>query len=109
MHIDWTIGAGDSLRETLDYWLEHNGSIAYSNKILDEVLNVEKEIARQPLFLAKFLDEILDNKGTAADSDADEDPALPRKAQTNGTMVHITAIFGFALAGLVVQDVVRER
>ena len=58
MHIDWTIGAGDSLRETLDYWVEHNGSIAYSNKILDEVLNVEKEIARQPLFLAKFLDEI---------------------------------------------------
>ncbi len=41
--------------------------------------------------------------------DADEDPALPRKAQTNGTMVHITAIFGFALAGLVVQDIVRER
>lgn len=58
MHIDWTIGAGDSLRETLDYWVEHNRSIAYSNKILDEVLNVEKEIARQPLFLAKFLDEI---------------------------------------------------
>lgn len=58
MHIDWTIGAGDSLRETLDYWVEHNGSIAYSNKILDEVLNVEKEIARQPLFLARFLDEI---------------------------------------------------
>lgn len=58
MHIDWTIGAGDSLRETLDYWVEHNGSIAYSNKILDEVINVEKEIARQPLFLAKFLDEI---------------------------------------------------
>ncbi len=58
MHIDWTIGAGDSLRETLDYWVEHNGNIAYSNKILDEVLNVEKEIARQPLFLAKFLDEI---------------------------------------------------
>ena len=58
MQIDWTIGAGDSLRETLDYWVEHNGSIAYSNKILDEVLNVEKEIARQPIFLAKFLDEI---------------------------------------------------
>lgn len=58
MHIDWTIGAGDSLRETLDYWVEHNGSIAYSNKILDEVLNVEKEVVSQSLFLARFLDEI---------------------------------------------------
>jgi len=58
MHIDWTIGAADCLRETLDYWVEHNGSVAYSNKILDEVLKVEKEIARRPLFLAKFLDEI---------------------------------------------------
>ena len=30
------------------------------------------------------------------------------KAQINGTMAHITAIFGFMLAGLVLQDVMRE-
>ena len=29
------------------------------------------------------------------------------KAQINGTMAHITAIFGFMLAGLVLQDVVN--
>jgi|GEM_PF-4495472 len=23
MHIDWTAGAADCLRETLDYWVEH--------------------------------------------------------------------------------------
>ncbi len=27
------------------------------------------------------------------------------KAQTNGTLVHITAIFGFTLAGLIIQDI----
>ena len=29
------------------------------------------------------------------------------KAQINGTLAHITAIFGFTLAGLVMQDVVK--
>jgi tRNA A37 threonylcarbamoyladenosine dehydratase len=39
------------------------------------------------------------------------DPALVNhewcssKAQINGTMAHITAIFGFMLAGLVMQDI----
>ena len=55
MHIDWTIGAADCLRETLDYWVEHNGSVAYSNKILDEVLKVEKEIARRTSFFSQIL------------------------------------------------------
>ena len=32
----------------------------------------------------------------------------PRKARTNGSLVHITGIFGFTLAGLVVQDI-REK
>jgi tRNA A37 threonylcarbamoyladenosine dehydratase len=31
-----------------------------------------------------------------------------QKAQINGSMVHITGVFGFNLAGLVVQDVVRK-
>jgi tRNA A37 threonylcarbamoyladenosine dehydratase len=30
------------------------------------------------------------------------------KAQINGTLAHITAIFGFTLAGLVVQDVMKQ-
>ncbi len=42
------------------------------------------------------------------------DPALlnhewcSSKAQINGTLAHITGIFGFTLAGLVVQDILRE-
>lgn len=31
------------------------------------------------------------------------------KAQINGTVAHITAIFGFTLAGLVVQDIYRKK
>ena len=32
---------------------------------------------------------------------------LPAKAQVNGTLAHITAIFGFMLAGLVVEDMLK--
>ena len=31
------------------------------------------------------------------------------KAQINGTVAHITAIFGFTLAGLVIEDAIKER
>ena len=31
------------------------------------------------------------------------------KAQINGTLAHITALFGFMLAGLVIQDAVKEN
>ena len=31
-----------------------------------------------------------------------------RKTQVNGTVVHVTAVFGFTLAGLVIQDIVRK-
>jgi tRNA A37 threonylcarbamoyladenosine dehydratase len=30
------------------------------------------------------------------------------KAQINGTVAHTTAIFGFMLAGLVIQDILGE-
>lgn len=47
-------------------------------------------------FKCVFSDELLDNAGT---------PGEPR---ANGSMVHITAVFGFTLAGLVIEDVVRH-
>ena len=37
-----------------------------------------------------------------------EDSWGAMKARLNGTVAHTTAIFGFALAGLVVQDVERR-
>ena len=56
-------------------------------------------------FKCVYSDELLKNRG---------DPSLlnhelsSSKAQINGTVVHITAIFGFMLAGLVMEDIVQE-
>ena len=54
-------------------------------------------------FLCVYSDELLENKGCPPDDD--EVPSTFNKPQTNGTLAHITAIFGFMLAGLVVQDI----
>ena len=72
-------------------------------------------------FLCVYSEERLNNKGTtiscttadcfcSGNSTNEGDPALlnhdwnSKKAQINGTLVHITAVFGFMLAGLVVED-----
>lgn len=57
-------------------------------------------------FLAVFSDEVLPNLG--ADSYLVDETSPYRKAQTNGTIAHITAIFGFTLAGLVIKDIHRK-
>jgi tRNA A37 threonylcarbamoyladenosine dehydratase len=57
-------------------------------------------------FLCVFSDEVLENKGEQSVSDVPESSMKDtRKANINGTIAHITAIFGFTLAGLVVQDI----
>ena len=48
-------------------------------------------------FLCVYSDELLENKMPIDPDD-----------KGNGTIAHITAIFGFMLAGLVVQDAVKE-
>ena len=72
-------------------------------------------------FLCVYSDELLENKGHNATCGTEQcmcpkakigpgDPTLlnhewcSSKAQINGTLAHITAIFGFMLAGLVIQD-----
>ena len=76
-------------------------------------------------FQCVFSDELLENKGHNATCGTEQcmcpkakngpgDPSLlnhewcSSKAQINGTLAHITAIFGFMLAGLVVQDAIKE-
>jgi len=61
----------------------------------------------QKKFLCVYSDELLSNEGPAPDEE--QQPALFNKPQTNGSLVHITAIFGFTLAGLVVQDIMRNE
>ena len=55
-------------------------------------------------FKCVFSDELLENKTTVSTNRLPIDP----DDKGNGSIVHITAIFGFMLAGLVVQDVVKN-
>ena len=76
-------------------------------------------------FQCVYSDELLQNKGHNATCGTEQcvcpkakmgpgDPSLlnhewcSSKAQINGTLAHITAIFGFMLAGLVIQDIVHS-
>ena len=54
-------------------------------------------------FLCVYSDEMLDNHGQPSDW---KDPETNRRI--NGTIAHITAIFGFTLASLVVRAVVEK-
>ena len=56
-------------------------------------------------FQVVYSDELLENRGCPADDG--EEPSQFNKPQTNGTLAHITAIFGFMLAGLVIQDTTK--
>ena len=62
-------------------------------------------------FLCVYDDEVLPNAGTV--NYALEEPSTgcgsTSKAVTNGTMAHITAIFGFTLSGLILQDIVSRH
>ena len=76
-------------------------------------------------FQCVYSDELLENKGHNATCGTEQcmcpkakigpgDPTLlnhewcSSKAQINGTLAHITAIFGFMLAGLVIQDIAHS-
>lgn len=53
-------------------------------------------------FQCVYDEEVLLNRGSAVSPD--EDPGLFRKACVNGSVAHITGIFGLTLAGLVIND-----
>lgn len=55
-------------------------------------------------FLCVFSDELLSNREDSPLSDT-PDSLNPAKAHTNGSLHHITAMFGLTLAGLVVKDI----
>ena len=56
-------------------------------------------------FQVVYSDELLENRGSL--SEEHETPSPFNKPQTNGSLAHITAIFGFTLAGLVIQDATK--
>ena len=67
-----------------------------------------KNVMPTKKFYCIFSDEVLDNKGVFSADDSTQSIWDERKARINGTMVHITAIFGFMLSGLLIQDVVKK-
>lgn len=57
-------------------------------------------------FLCVYSDELVPNLG---EPHADDGAPLEfHKVQINGTLAHTTAIFGFMLAGLVIQDIIKK-
>jgi tRNA A37 threonylcarbamoyladenosine dehydratase len=77
-------------------------------------------------FLCVFSEEMLESKGSVSTCGTDKclcpktkngpgDPELAdhewcsQKAVINGTVAHITAIFGFTIAGLVIQDIYNRN
>ena len=87
-----------------------------------------KRLKRKPArkFLCVYSDELLENKGHNASCGTDKcmcpkamngpgDAAMlnhewcSSKAQINGSLMHITAIFGMTIAGLVAKDVVGKE
>lgn len=57
-------------------------------------------------FFCVYSPELLSNQG---ENSTETDAGMFKKAQINGTVAHITAIFGFTIAGLVVQDIYKNR
>ena len=63
-------------------------------------------------FQCIYSEELLENKG----KDTFQETSVPlaendwhaAKIHTNGTITHTTAIFGFMLAGLVIQDIIKK-
>lgn len=58
-------------------------------------------------FQCVYSDELLQNKGPQP-QEKEETLSQINKGQTNGSLAHITAIFGCTLAGLVLQDAVEK-
>ena len=63
-------------------------------------------------FKCVYSEELLENKGIGTFHETTEKLAEhdwhAAKVHTNGTIAHTTAIFGFMLAGLVIQDIIKR-
>ncbi len=57
-------------------------------------------------FFCVYSEEVIDNQGSEKPNPKDitSDTWSSKKAQINGTVPHITAIFGFTLAGMLLKD-----
>lgn len=65
------------------------------------------ENLKKPI-LCVYSEEYNINRGEEVLENANENSSF-RKARINGTMVQVTAVFGFTLSGLVIQDIVNSH
>ena len=80
-----------------EFWDVHGDPLA---RALRKKLRKEGRETGKPV-LCVYSEELLGNRGEAQEPSADD---IIRKACVNGSLAHITAIFGHTLAGLVLQD-----
>jgi len=58
MEVRWSLRARINYLDTLDFWYRHNKSYAYSQKIIDAVDILEKELKETPYFLANYIEHL---------------------------------------------------
>ena len=107
--------------KTAEFWKVQGDPLA---RALRNRFKRDKQFPKHK-FLCVYSDELLQNKGHNATCGTEQcmcpkaklgpgDPNLlnhewcSAKAQINGSLAHITAIFGFLLSGLVIQDAIKE-
>lgn len=129
---DYVIDAIDSLSHkvdliasTMEAGVTLFSAMGAANKLDATTIRVDSIWKSQGCRLAKFVRKRLRQRGATGDClcvyseallppveteapDGAGDAWSETKAQVNGSMVHMTGAFGFNLAGLVVQDVVRR-
>ena len=83
-----------------DFWDVHGDPLA---RAIRKKMRKEGRTTGKPV-LCVYSEELLENQGEA------QEPAqeIVRKACVNGSLAHITAIFGHSLAGLVLMDILRN-
>jgi len=101
--------------QTAEFWKVKGCTLA--SALRQRFRKMAKEGGREGLpakkFLCVFSEERLDNKDVdllipPKEENSSELVGTWVKGQTNGSIVHITAIFGFTLAGLVIQDIYKN-
>lgn len=85
--------------QVAEFWKVHGCPLAAA---LRRKLKQQKQFPAKK-FYCVFSDELLDNKGNTEQLTTKINDKVTKRV--NGTLAHITAIFGFTLAGLVIQDI----
>ena len=85
--------------KTAEFWKVRNDTLA---AIMRKRMR-QRGLIPQKKFMCVYSDELPQpNRGNT-------DETCSYKAQVNGTMCHVTAIFGFSLAGLLINDIITPK